>query len=90
MRSFCDELQKSNFEIVYKKIDEPDFSEDYTKKILKEVKKRNITEISIYEIEDKEFEKNLISKIEKEVKVNYIQSPMFLNSRAAFKSILEM
>ncbi len=88
MRSFCDELQKSNFEIVYKKIDEPDFSQDYPKKILKEVKKRNISEISMYEIEDKEFEKNLLSKIEKEVNVNYIQSPMFLNSRSAFKEYL--
>ena len=80
--------KKSNFEIVYKKIDEPDFSQDYPKKILKEVKKRNISEISMYEIEDKEFEKNLLSKIEKEVNVNYIQSPMFLNSRSAFKEYL--
>ena len=47
MRSFCDELQKSNFEIVYKKIGEPDFSEDYTKKILKEVKKKYYRDINL-------------------------------------------
>ena len=57
MRSFCDELQKKNLKLYIKKL----MSQTFQKIILKNIiifKKRNITEISIYEIEDKEFEKN--------------------------------
>ena len=43
---------------------------------------------SIYEIEDKPFEKELISELKKIVKVNYLPSPMFLNSRSEFKDYL--
>ena len=84
MRSFRDELEEKNFEVIYKKIEEPDFEENYTTKI-KFIEENAIETASIYEIEDKPFEKELISELKKIVKVNYLPSPMFLNSRSEFK-----
>lgn len=57
MRSFADELIKNKYEVIYKKIDETDFKKNYCEKLLKEVKRLKISEISIFEIEDKPFEK---------------------------------
>ena len=88
MRSFRDELEEKNFEVIYKKIEEPDFEENYTTKIKKFIKENAIETASIYEIEDKPFEKELISELKKIVKVNYLPSPMFLNSRSEFKDYL--
>ena len=88
MRSFRDELEEKNFEVIYKKIEEPDFEENYTTKIKNFIKENAIEIASIYEIEDKPFEKELISELKKIVKVNYLPSPMFLNSRSEFKDYL--
>ena len=40
MRSFRDELEEKNFEVIYKKIEEPDFEENYTTKIKKFYKRK--------------------------------------------------
>ena len=68
MRSFRDELEEKNFEVIYKKIEEPDFEENYTTKNKKFIEEFNIETVSIYEIEDKPFEKEFSIKIKKIVK----------------------
>ena len=47
----------------------------------------NIDSVSIFEIEDKPFEKKFLSEL-KNLEINYLSSPMFLISRAEFKSYL--
>ena len=79
MRSFKDELDEENFEVLYKKISDSDFSHSYTEKLIKEIDDNEISEVSIYEVEDKVFEKKLITNLEDKVKINYLQTPMFLN-----------
>ena len=57
---------------------------DYIEKLKYQLKEKNIEEISIFEIEDKPFEKKIYEKLSKNVKINYLVSPMFLNSREDF------
>ena len=87
MRSFADELKKKKFEVIYKSIEEKDFKESYVDKLFKEIEKENVKEISMFEVEDKFFEKQLLDNL-KELKLNYLKSPMFLNSRDDFKTYL--
>ena len=87
MRSFRDELEKNGFEVIYKKIEDDDFEEAYTAKLKKLIKEMNIDSVSIFEIEDKPFEKKFLSEL-KNLEINYLSSPMFLISRAEFKSYL--
>ncbi|MAI76665.1 MAG: cryptochrome/photolyase family protein [Pelagibacteraceae bacterium TMED65] len=89
MRSFKDELDEENFEVLYKKISDSDFSHSYTEKLIKEIDDNEISEVSIYEVEDKVFEKKLITNLEDKVKINYLQTPMFLNSRNDFQIYLK-
>ena len=88
MRSFADELKKNSFSVIYKKINDADFKLDYIEKLKCKLKEKNIEEISIFEIEDKPFEKKIYEKLSKKVKINYLVSPMFLNSREEFKNYL--
>ena len=46
MRSFRDELRSKGFQVLYKKIDEDDFKDDYTNKLKKEMEHRGVDEIS--------------------------------------------
>ena len=87
MRSFRDELRSNGFQVLYKKIDEDDFKDDYTNKLKKEMEHRGVDEISFFEIEDKIFE-NKIYKFCKDIKINCLSSPHFLTKRDEFKSYL--
>ena len=87
MRSFADELKKKKFEVIYKSIEDKDFKESYVDKLFKEIEKENVKELSMFEVEDKFFEKKLLDNL-KELKLNYLKSPMFLNSRNDFKTYL--
>ena len=87
MRSFRDELENNGFEVIYKKIEDDDFEEAYMVKLIKLIKEMNINSVSVFEIEDKPFEKKFLSEL-KNYKLNYLSSPMFLTSRAEFKSYL--
>ena len=57
MRSHAESLKKNNFKVIYSKIDNSDFKNDYITKVKKVIKKNKIKEISFFEIEDKPFEK---------------------------------
>ena len=59
MRSYADRLKKSNYNLIYKKIDEVDFKDLYLKKLEKVITKNKIIELTFFEIEDKPFEKKL-------------------------------
>ena len=54
-------LKKNNFKLIYSKIDNSDFKNDYITKVQKVIKKKKIKEISFFEIEDKFFEKLILS-----------------------------
>ena len=89
MRSFADELKHKNFEIIYKFIDDADFKTKYTDKVLRLINKMDLKEVSLFQIEDKFFEKKLLNSLKNKVKVNYLKTPMFLNSRDDFKNYLK-
>ncbi len=89
MRSFADELKKEKYEVIYKKIDDNDSKMNYCEKLLKEIIKYKLLEISIFEIEDKFFEQEFVDFFEKRIKLNYHISPMFLSSRQDFKDYLK-
>ena len=88
MRSFADELKSNKFDIFYKSIEEDDFKDGYSDKLLKLIKLNAIEEVSLYEVEDKFFEKQLLKALNK-TKLNYLESPMFLNTRDEFKNYLK-
>ncbi|MBS91495.1 MAG: cryptochrome/photolyase family protein [Rickettsiales bacterium] len=88
MRSFADELEKKSYQIIYKKISERDFTENYTKKLQKQIESLQIMEASLFEIEDKLFENEILRLLNNLVKVNYYESPMFLTKRMEFRDYL--
>ena len=88
MRSFADELKSNKFDIFYKSIEEDDFKDRYSDKLLKLIKLNAIEEVSLYEVEDKFFEKQLLKALNK-TKLNYLESPMFLSTRDEFKNYLK-
>ena len=65
MRSFRDELEENDFEVIYKTIEEDDFETSYTEKLNKLIKELKIDSVSIYEIEDKPFEKTFLSNLQR-------------------------
>ena len=89
MRSYAENLKKNNFKIIYTRIDSTDFRKNYIEKLKRAIASKNIKEVTSFEIEDKFFEnkiKNFLNK--SKIKLNYIKSPMFLNSREDFKNYL--
>ncbi|MFL2661342.1 MAG: cryptochrome/photolyase family protein [Alphaproteobacteria bacterium] len=89
MRSYADELENLKFDLIYRKIDEKDFTNSYFEKLLKEIDAKGITEVSMHEIEDKKFEDGIFSSLGERVKINYLESPMFLCSREEFRKYLD-
>ena len=65
MRSYLDELKKNKLKVVYEKIEDKNFKIPYEKKLIKEISKRKIGQVSIFEIEDKDFEKKFLSTLKK-------------------------
>ena len=60
------------------------------KKLLKEISKKKIDQVSIFEIEDKDFEKKILSTLKKaNVTVNILKTPMFLTTREDFSKHLK-
>ena len=74
--------------MIYKKLEDEDFSKDYLEKLSIIVKDYNINEVSLFEVEDKKFENKLIETLKNLVKINYIISPMFLTTREEFKNYI--
>ena len=89
MRSYAESLKVNKFKIEYSRIDSTDFRKNYIEKLKRIISSENIKEITCFEIEDKLFEAKIKTFINKsKIKLNYIKSPMFLNSREDFKNYL--
>ena len=89
MRSFKDELEQVGYKVIYHKIEDKEFKDDYVKKLANVIKNKKIKNVNFFEIEDKPFEKKIVSYLKKE-KVDYkiLKTPMFLSSRDDFISYL--
>ncbi len=86
MREYCDELIESKYKVIYHTINSPSFKEKYEEKLIKVIKKNNITKLTFFEIEDKFFEKRLINLTKKNnLNLSVIQSPMFLSTREDYQ-----
>ena len=57
MRSFKDELEQVGYKVIYHKIEDKEFKDDYVKKLAKVIKNKKIKNVNFFEIEDKPFEK---------------------------------
>ena len=89
MRSFKDELDQAGYKVIYHKIEDKEFKDDYVKKLANVIKNKKIKNVNFFEIEDKPFEKKIVSYLKKQ-KVDYkiLKTPMFLSSRDDFISYL--
>ena len=74
-------MRKKVFQIIYKKIDERDFKENYTKKLKKQIESLQIMEASFFEIEDKLFENEILRLLNNLVKINYLRITTFFNKK---------
>ena len=90
MRSHSDELRKNKYNIQYFKIEDKEFTKDYTEKLKRIINSKKIKEITSFEVEDKFFEQKLLKFFNSlKIKWNIIQTPMFLNSRQDFDRYLK-
>ena len=88
MREYRDELISDGYEVIYKDCNE-DFTNSFTDKLRTTIKQLQISTIECFEIEDKLFESEIIQFCaEEEIKLNFIPSPMFLDSRESFKDFV--
>ena len=88
MRSYRDQLITNSYKVIYYDTNN-NFSTSYFDKLLYEVKINKIKKIEIYEIEDKPFEKDFLEFCKtNNLEINFLPSPMFIDSRGAFKYFL--
>ncbi len=88
MREYRDELISEGYEVIYKDCN-VDFTNSFTNKLRNTIKQLQISTIECFEIEDKLFESEIIQFCaEEEIELNFVPSPMFLDSRDAFKDFV--
>lgn len=87
MRDYSESLQ-ADYQVVYKKIDKS--KGKYEDDLVDCIQKNKITHVDFFEIEDKFFEKRILTALNQS-DIDYTEhpSPMFLCSRADFKSYLD-
>lgn len=88
MREYRDELISEGYEVIYKDCND-DFTHSFTDKLRNTIKQLQISTIECFQIEDKVFESEIIQFCaEEEIQLNFKPSPMFLDSREAFKDFV--
>ena len=88
MREYRDELISEGYEVIYKDFNDA-FTSSFTDKLRNAVKQLQINAIECFEIEDKVFESEIIKFCAQEkLELKFIPSPMFLDSREAFKDFV--
>ena len=88
MREYRDELISEGYEVIYKDCND-DFTTSFTDKLRNAVKQLQINTLECFEIEDKVFESEIIKFCAQEkLELKFIPSPMFLDSREAFKDFV--
>ena len=86
MRRFASAMKKEGFSVTYKHIEDG----SYVDSLAECVKKKKVTKILVPEIQDKFFQKTIEDFcIDHDLKLEFIESPMFLTSRAIFTQYLK-
>jgi len=89
MRKYAKELESKNYSIKYYKLNKNNLNLFYEDKIENFISKNKISIVKMYEIEDKFFEKRIINFCKKKnVEIQFLESPMFLNTRDDFVNYL--
>ena len=85
MRSYRDQLENNSYKVIYYDANN-DFSTSYFEKLLDVIKTNKVEKIEIYEIEDIPFEKDFLEFCRtNNIEINFLSSPMFIDSRDSFK-----
>ena len=89
MRKYASELKSKKFNVKYYLLNKKNINLTYEDKLSEFIKSKNISEINMFEVEDKFFEKRILRFCKKNnIKINFLESPMFLNTRSDFKKYL--
>ena len=89
MRKYASELKSKKFNVKYYQLNKKNIKLTYEDKLSEFIKNKKISEINMFEVEDKFFEKRILNFSKKNnVKINFLDSPMFLNTRNDFKKYL--
>ena len=89
MRHKRDEFRLANFKITHLELNQFDSNISYQQRLLDFCLKNKVTEIHCFEKEDKFFKTNLNTFSQANgIKINFYQSPLFLNSHREFKDYL--
>ena len=89
MRKYASELKNNDFNLKYFQLNKKNMNLSYEDKIGKIIKDKKILSIKMFEIEDKFFENRILKFCNKnKIEIQFIESPMFLNSRNNFKEYL--
>ena len=89
MRKYASELKNNDFNLKYFQLNKKNMNLSYEDKISQFIKDKKILSIKMFEIEDKFFENRILKFCNKnKIEIQFIESPMFLNSRNNFKEYL--
>ena len=89
MRKYASELKGKKFNVKYYQLNKKNIKLTYEDKLSEFIKNKKISEINMFEVEDKFFEKRILNFSKKNnIKINFLDSPMFLNTRNDFKKYL--
>ena len=89
MRKYASELKNNDFNLKYFQLNKKNIDLSYEDKISHFIKGKKILSIKMFEIEDKFFENRILKFCHKnKIEIQFIESPMFLNSRSNFKEYL--
>ena len=89
MRKYASELKGKKFNVEYYQLNKKNIKLTYEDKLSEFIKNKKISEINMFEVEDKFFEKRILNFSKKNnIKINFLDSPMFLNTRNDFKKYL--
>ena len=89
MRKYSSELKSKKFNVTYYQFNKKNINLTYEDKLSEFIKSKKISEINMFEVEDKFFEKRILRFCKKNnIKINFLESPMFLNTRSDFKKYL--
>lgn len=87
MRKYAGELRKAGYQVHYEKLGDFDGSFEHRLFLFMELNKSS--SLLTFDIEDKFFEQRILAaSASRNIEVRFVESPMFLTSRATFRSIV--
>jgi len=90
MRKYASELKGKKFNVKYYQLNKKNIKLTYEDKLSEFIKNKEISEINMFEVEDKFFEKRILNfSKQNNIKINFLDSPMFLNKRNDFKKYFQ-